>query len=150
MPTRPQPFCRGKGRRCPNKAEINGLCRPCHDEREREYDSRRPNATERGYDAAWRETRRKYLHEHPWCEGHECSAKPQWLRAPAREVDHIDGLGPKGPRGHDPENLRSLCKPCHSKRTARDQPAGWAKRATRRGALTDDQENEDPWALPRL
>jgi 5-methylcytosine-specific restriction protein A len=140
MPTRPAPFCRGNNRRCPNKATHNGLCKAHHDEAEREYDAKRPDATARGYDAKWRETRRQYLHDHPWCEGDECSAKPQWLRAPAQEVDHRDGLGPLGPRGHDPANLRALCKPCHSKRTARDQPGGWNRRATRAGGVAKDDE----------
>jgi 5-methylcytosine-specific restriction protein A len=38
---------------------------------------------------------------------------------PATEVDHKDGLGPNGPRGHDLDNLRSLCKSCHSRKTVR-------------------------------
>jgi len=43
----------------------------------------------------------------------------------ATDVDHIDGLGPNGPRGHDWSNLRALCHSHHSQRTARDQPGGW-------------------------
>jgi len=140
MPTRPAPFCRGNNRRCPNKAVHNGLCQDHHDEAEREYDAKRPNATQRGYDARWRETRRTYLAEHPWCEDEDCGRKPQWLRSPAADVDHIDGLGPSGPRGHDPDNLRALCKPCHSKRTARDQPGGWNRRAIRAGGVSKDDE----------
>ncbi|MGH6657600.1 MAG: HNH endonuclease signature motif containing protein [Actinocrinis sp.] len=136
MPTRPQPYCRGRNRRCPNKAVIHGLCKDCHDEREREYDAQRPNATARGYDARWRETRRAYLNGHPYCESDACKALPAWKRPAAREVDHIDGLGPLGPRGHDPDNLRALCKPCHSKRTARDQPGGWH----RAGGVAKDDE----------
>ncbi|WP_231332648.1 HNH endonuclease signature motif containing protein [Actinomadura graeca] len=60
--------------------------------------------------------RNRFLRANPWCG--RCGEL-------AVEVDHIDGLGPRGPRGYDPGNLRSLCKPCHSARTARDQPGGW-------------------------
>jgi hypothetical protein len=49
--------------------------------------------------------------------------------ARATDVDHIDGRGPKGPRGHDWSNLRALCHSHHSKRTARDQPGGFSKGA---------------------
>lgn len=38
----------------------------------------------------------------------------------ANEVDHKDGKGPNGPRGHDLDNLRSLCKSCHSRKTVRE------------------------------
>ncbi|MFX4294091.1 HNH endonuclease [Streptomyces bohaiensis] len=50
------------------------------------------------------------------------------LKPLAGEVDHIDGLGPLGPRGHDPTNLRSMTKQHHSRATARAQPGGWADR----------------------
>lgn len=79
----------------------------------------RPNSTQRGYDNRWRKTRARHLAAHPDCE--QCGA-------PATDVDHIDGLGPLGPAGHEPSNLRSLCHSHHSQRTARDQPAGSLKR----------------------
>lgn len=60
-----------------------------------------------------------YLLAHPICED------PVGCIEPATDVDHIDGLGPNGPRGHDWDNLRSSCHSHHSKRTARDQPGGW-------------------------
>ena len=72
----------------------------------------RASPAKRGYDRKWRKTRADYIHLYPWCC--ECGAI-------ATDVDHIDGLGPKGPNGHDHFNLRSFCHSCHSKRTARDQ-----------------------------
>lgn len=72
----------------------------------------------------------------------------------ASDVDHIDGLGPLGPRGHDPDNLRSMCHPCHSKRTAADQPGGWNRspndRRQRRGRRARDDlginvRDDEPW-----
>ena len=76
----------------------------------------RPTATARGYDARWRRTRARYLRAHPTCA--TCTA-------PAQHVHHLDGLGPKGPRGHDHANLQALCHRCHSRTTAREQPGGW-------------------------
>lgn len=153
MPNRPQPFCRGKLRRCPNRAVRNGLCKDCDDESEREYDARRPNATARGYDARWRETRRQYLATHIYCESDDCMQLPEWRRPVAMDVDHIDGLGPKGLRGHDPDNLRAMCHSCHSKRTAADQPGGWNRRSAtasggvrrRKSADLGIDEDDDPW-----
>lgn len=91
----------------------------------KDHKPRAPRATtahQRGYDRRWRATSAAYRTAHPRCQHPGC-------HQPATEVDHIDGLGPNGPRGHDWTNLRGLCKPHHSQRTARDQPGGWyAKR----------------------
>ena len=147
-------MCRGNSRRCPNRAVINGLCQTHHDQAEREYDARRPSATARGYDARWRATRRQYLETHVYCESDDCRQLPEWQRAVATDVDHIDGLGPKGQRGHDPDNLRALCHSCHSKRTAADQPGGWNHRGNRSGSAVKRRkigdlgidQDDDPWS----
>jgi 5-methylcytosine-specific restriction protein A len=128
MPSQPAAYCSGHNRRCPNRATNRGLCDDCGAERRRAYDARRPNANARGYTRTWRVTRADYLSEHPWCECDEHAVLPEWQRPAATDVDHIDGLGPAGPRGHDWDNLRSMTHECHSKRTARDQAGGWAKR----------------------
>lgn len=98
---------------CPNITD-GGRC----DDHKRAAEQRRGSAHSRGYDAKWRRTRRRYLASHPLCSEPDC-------KAPATDVDHIDGLGPNGPHGHDPANLRGYCHPHHSARTARDQPGGW-------------------------
>ncbi len=85
----------------------------------RAQDRRRPTANARGYDARWQRTRAEHLRLHPMC------MDPEGCIQPATDVDHIDGLGPLGPRGHDHENLRSLCAHHHHVRTAKDQPGGW-------------------------
>lgn len=85
----------------------------------------RPSAHARGYDRRWRATAAAYLAEHPLCECDDHLHLPDEQRPRARLVDHIDGRGPLGPHGHDWNNLRSMTWPCHSKRTARDQPGGW-------------------------
>jgi 5-methylcytosine-specific restriction protein A len=84
-------------------------------------DRARGTATQRGYGHQWGRTRQAYLTAHPFCAVQGCHT---W----ATDVDHIDGLGPRGPRGHDWSNLRSLCHSHHSKRTAIDQPGGWNDR----------------------
>lgn len=86
----------------------------------------RPTAAARGYNAKWNRTRRRYLRAHPLCECDDPSCN-----LPATEVHHRDGLGPLGPRGHDPTNLRALTHNCHAKLTAREQPGGWAPKGKR-------------------
>ncbi|MBO3674864.1 HNH endonuclease [Streptomyces sp. NEAU-YJ-81] len=45
-------------------------------------------------------------------------------------MDHVDGLGPLGPRGHDWANLRAMTKAHHSRETAKAQPGGWNDRTS--------------------
>lgn len=103
---------------CPNLVEAGvGRCDACRGDAERA----RGTAAERGYDTRWRRTRADFLQEFPLCSAHGCIHL-------AEDVDHIDGEGPLGPRGHDWSNLRALCKSHHAERTARDQPGGWNRR----------------------
>jgi 5-methylcytosine-specific restriction protein A len=69
----------------------------------------------------WRETSRRYRQANPNCATPGCGR-------PATDVHHLDGHGLKGPRAHDWDNLEALCHPCHSRRTAREQPGGWNQR----------------------
>lgn len=95
-----------------------GRCRDCRLEAEHA----RPNSHQRGYDHRWQRTRGEYLAAHPTCERVDCAA-------PARDVHHLDGLGPLGPRGHDWSNLEALCGTCHKQTTAQLQPGGWNARS---------------------
>lgn len=101
---------------------ISKYCARCKAVMPRDHKHRapdhRPSSSQRGYDAKHREDRERYLARHPICEEPNCEAASTVL-------DHIDGLGPKGPRGHKEDNWRALCAPCHGRRTARDQPGGW-------------------------
>lgn len=90
---------------------------------------KRPKTAAKGYDARWQATRRAFLAANPYCMCDDCMALPAVMRPAATEVDHIDGLGPLGPRGHDWSNLRSMTKTHHARRTARDQPSGWNDRS---------------------
>ena len=89
---------------------------PCLNTRPRgasSTDASRPSAAKRGYGSKWQRTRAAKLAQDPMCE--DCAAAG--LTTAANEVDHIDGMGPNGERGHDLDNLRSLCKPCHARKT---------------------------------
>lgn len=55
---------------------------------------------------------------HPLCECEHCQQLPPWARQQATDVDHIDGLGPLGPRGYDWDNLQALSHAHHSHKTA--------------------------------
>lgn len=101
-----------------------GRCAPCTQAASRA----RGSPASRGYDGRWQRTSAAFLREHPYCECDQCAALPPLLRPRATEVDHRDGLGPLGPRGHDPGNLRAMTKSHHSRATARAQPGGWNDR----------------------
>lgn len=96
---------------------------PCQRRRQQEarraVDAKRPSAAERGYDGAWRKVRAQFLAAHPRCV--ECGAT-------AAEVDHIKSIAERPDLRLKWSNLRSLCKSCHSRRTARDQ--GFACQST--------------------
>lgn len=62
--------------------------------------------------SAWRLIRASHLQEEPLCREHLARGM---VRA-ATEVDHIDGDA----TNDAPSNRQSLCKPCHSRKTARE------------------------------
>lgn len=106
--------------RCPELTDHpSGKCETHRLEAKRVSDAGRPSARARGYDAQHEADRDAYLHAHPICED------PEGCDQPSTVLDHVDGLGPNGPRGHDPSNWRALCATHHNRRTARDQPGGW-------------------------
>ena len=84
-------------------------------------DARRLSATQRGYDSNWQRIRKAHLKKHPTCV--DCGNR-------ATEVDHAIPLANGGT--NDESNLRSRCKSCHSRKTARlDGGFGNAKRIIR-------------------
>ena len=111
-PPRPctQPGCpkvvRGRSSRCP--AHVR--------ERRRQHDERRGSSAQRGYGRQWRKVRVAHLSRKPLCRFHAERGEV----VSANEVDHIDGNS----SNNEESNLRSLCKPCHSARTMRDQVNG--------------------------
>ena len=112
MPTRPPTPCSHPGcpelstsRYCPAHAKE-------HDQQYRRY--QRDPKINRRYDHKWRKIRNRYIAAHPLCE--HCQAAG--LVTPAQEVHHILPLDHGGT--HEESNLQALCKPCHSRQTARD------------------------------
>lgn len=92
---------------------------------ERRRDQRRGSAWARGYDWTWQKLRAWKLRQDPLCA--HCLAIGRIV--PAEEVDHIERFeGKDDPRRLDPENLQSLCKPCHSRKTRREDAGGGATR----------------------
>jgi len=108
---------------CPTLTRT-GRCDDC----QRTARQRRRTGTRAGYNARWQRTRNAYLRANQMCECDEHRNLPWIIRPRATEVHHRDGLGPLGPRGFDWSNLQALTKTCHSRLTAREQPAGWNDR----------------------
>lgn len=65
--------------------------------------------------ARWRKLRRMKLRRNPMCEVH-----PDGTAAVAVEVHHVIERKQRPDLAFDFENLQSLCKPCHSRITARE------------------------------
>lgn len=84
----------------------------------------RESAAARGYDRKWRFVRAKFLRAHPNCA---CGAA-------ATDVDHVLPLASGGT--HAWSNLRALCRPCHSRKTATvDGGFGNAKKSLGAGVV---------------
>lgn len=81
---------------------------------------RRASSSQRGYDSRWTKLRAAYVAQHPLCE--DCMA--QGRTAPVDEVDHVIPItGIDDPLRLMWVNLRSRCRPCHRRKTARHDKA---------------------------
>jgi 5-methylcytosine-specific restriction protein A len=80
-----------------------------------EHEERRGTSAERGYDYRWQRLREAHLASEPLCR--------MCLQAgritPAVLVDHIVPINDGG-AVLDDDNLQSLCRSCHDKKTADD------------------------------
>lgn len=63
----------------------------------------------------WRKLRNWYIQSHPICE--ECERKG--IVTPGYFVDHIKPLR-QGGDFMDPDNLQTLCRPCHASKTNKE------------------------------
>lgn len=75
----------------------------------------RRSAAKRGYDRTWQRLRLMQLRREPLCREHQLR-RGEIMEA--TEVDHIVPLSAGGANAL--ENLQSLCKSCHSAKTARE------------------------------
>lgn len=87
--------------------------------RQKANDAERGSAASRGYDAEWSKLRFRFLHHNPHCC--VCGAK-------ASHVDHKKSVREAPHLRLEWSNLRSMCGPCHSRRTARDQSEAWGRK----------------------
>lgn len=74
----------------------------------------RGNSSQRGYGYRWQQARERWLERNPVC----VACKRQGLLTVATEVDHV--IPHRGDKAlfWDQANWQSLCKPCHSAKTA--------------------------------
>lgn len=95
-------------------------------QRKAEHDRWRGSARERGYDAEWQALRDAVVIERG-CKCERCGSlvvlrKREVTRTvPVAEVDHIISIEERPDLRLERSNLRVLCKPCHSRRTATEQ-----------------------------
>ena len=82
-----------------------------------------------GYDRAWYALAKAYRQAHPLCE--HCESRGMIVAS--QETDHIIPFhGLSDPLRIDWDNLQALCKPCHSRKTAKEDGGfGRAKRTPR-------------------
>ncbi|ONH35763.1 MULTISPECIES: hypothetical protein [Protofrankia] len=117
MPSRAPRRCTTPG--CAGQPDTaSSTCPSCGRRRRRA----RPSATAQGYNAEHRDRfRAGVLARDTVCV--VCQA------APSAHADHHPlskrELRARGMDEHDPRHGRGLCQPCHSRETARAQPAGW-------------------------
>ena len=81
---------------------------------------------QRGYDHAWRKLRVRFLAAHPLCQCDDCQDGQKKTTA-ATVVDHIIAIAERPDLRLDWNNLRAMSKPCHDRRTAREQSFGRGK-----------------------
>ena len=89
-------------------------------DRRARFDKERGPSSQRGYDAAWKKCRALFLDRNPNCK---CGAR-------AQDVDHVLSVVERPDLRLSWSNLRPMCHPCHSRRTATDQ--GFANMERRR------------------
>lgn len=107
MPRKPLRPCSQAG--CPNLTDKQYCDKHAANAR-KQYDKyqRSPNVN-KTYGRAWKRIRDNYVKEHPLCE--LCEKKGVFVEA--EEVHHIIPVSQGGT--HARENLKSLCKSCHTK-----------------------------------
>lgn len=105
---------------CSRYSEIRGYCAEHFRAGRKLGDAERPSSYRRGYDRTWSAARAAYLRANPLCTSEEHRDRA----VPATVVDHIVPISDAPHLRLVPSNWRSLCKPCHDSRTAREQSFG--------------------------
>ena len=121
MPSAPLKQCRKPG--CKNVSK-NSYCDEHLKQRkavakikQRDYDKIRGTRTERGYDNRWNRYSKHYRVKNPLC----VDCEKRGIITLAQCVDHIIPVsGPDDPLFWDVTNHQSMCIPCHSIKTAKE------------------------------
>ena len=94
-----------------------GFCPVCGPQHQQRVEAARPKLSARGWyhDPRWKAMRLRFLTEHPLCV--EC-------QRPANTVDHVEPHKMDEALFWSWANLRAMCRPCHSRKTARED-GGW-------------------------
>jgi 5-methylcytosine-specific restriction protein A len=93
----------------------------------RAIDERRGSAASRGYDADWVAFRDAFVNGTTVVNGEERSNALCWdcldrgIVKGMRELHHIAKVRDEPEQRLDPENVRPLCKSCHSRRTMKGE-----------------------------
>lgn len=115
MPQRAGSACTRPGCAGIVRAGVCTVCGPRKAQRDANYDRERGSAASRGYDRRWQRLRLMYLRANPFCADCTTSQKTTQATEVHHKVAKRDG-------GQDEwNNLESLCKSCHSKRTAKGE-----------------------------
>lgn len=112
MPKKPKRPCSHPA--CPELTDTRFCPAHAKEENARYWKYQRDPKINRRYDHRWRKIRTAYVQAHPLCE--DCLDAGRFT--PVAEVHHVLPLARGGT--HDLANLRSLCKPCHSRQSACD------------------------------
>lgn len=114
MAIRSKAICRHAG--CNTLIAAAGYCAPHAHLHQLQSDAHRGSAHQRGYNKRWQKARLTFLRNNPVCT--RCASAG--LVVVATDVDHI--IPHKGDQTlfWDSGNWQSLCKSCHSKKTARE------------------------------
>ncbi|WP_390905463.1 HNH endonuclease [Occallatibacter riparius] len=85
----------------------------------KQYDKARGSAASRGYDRDWQAVREEFIKENPLCQ--DCLELNPPRPTPATEAHHVLKVVERPDLRLRKDNLRALCKECHSARTARGE-----------------------------
>lgn len=108
--------CKGRFGRCDNVVAEGFYCAECRENKTVTRDKHRTSPSRRGYGVEWRRARLMYLKRNPLCV--ECMSTGHVTAA--QEVDHITPHNGNPKLFWDSLNWQSLCKPCHSRKTLKE------------------------------
>ena len=115
MPARIARPCRKA--RCPGTTtDRQGYCSEHQESNWKGWQDRKGSSTQRGYGSKWQKLRKVILER----DNHLCQECLKTGRL--QQASLVDHMTPKAQGGTDaPENLQSLCYPCHKVKTATER-----------------------------